>query len=699
MVSQQVKQRIEALKREINRHRYRYHVLDAPKISDAAWDSLKKELADLEDQYPQFITSDSPTQRVGGKPLDKFSKVSHPQPMLSLNDAFSREDVEAWQERIKKLLSLETALEYFLELKIDGLAIELIYRDGVLALGATRGDGTIGEDVTQNLKTVGAIPLVLRQPAEWEKEALEQIGIRRAERLPREVVVRGEVFMTKKEFGRLNKDQKYAGGQTYANPRNVAAGSIRQLDPRITASRRLDSFAYALLTDLGQRTHSQEHDLLRLLGFKTNPENRLGKDLAGVESFHHMWGKRRERLPYEIDGIVVIVNPNDHFQRLGVVGKAPRGAIAYKFAGREATTVVEDIRVQVGRTGALTPVAVLRPVSLGGIRISRASLHNEDEIKRLGLKIGDTVVVERAGDVIPKVTRVLEGMRTGAERAFRMPRKCPLCGSAVVRKPGEVVRYCVNPGCFGQQRERIIHFVARNAFDIEGLGEKIVEQLINESLITDPADVFRLTEGDLTVLERFAEKSARNLIEAVQAKKRVSLPRLLVALSIRHVGEETAIDLARHFGSLEMIQSATLEELQAVPNIGGVVAESIHEWFRNGENRTFIEKLRKAGVKIERKDATIRRDGADDGAKTTEETRFKSRKFQGLTFVFTGQLETLPRDEAQEKVRESGGEVSASVSKNTDYVVIGDSPGSKYEKAKKLGVKTINEKEFLQMLS
>lgn len=682
MTLKEAKQRIEALKREINRHRYKYHVLDAPEISDTAWDSLKKELFDLEEQYPQFVTPDSPTQRVGGRPLDKFLKVRHPQPMLSLNDAFSREDLESWEERIRKLLSQRASLRYFCELKIDGLAIELIYRDGVLALGATRGDGTIGEDVTQNLKTVGAIPLTLRQPPEWESEALKRIGIPAPDTLPKEVVVRGEVFMTKKEFKRLNRYQERINGPIYANPRNVAAGSIRQLDPAITASRRLDSFAYALLTDLGQRTHSQEHDLLRLLGFKTNPENRLVDNLAGVEDFHDVWEKRRERLPYEIDGIVVITNSNDYFRRLGIAGKAPRGAIAYKFAGREATTMVEDIRVQVGRTGALTPVAVLRPVSLGGIRISRASLHNEDEIKRLGLKIGDTVVVQRAGDVIPQVVRVLEGMRTGAERSFSMSRKCPICGSGIIRKPGEAAHYCVNSTCFGQQRERIGHFVARNAFDIDGLGEKIVEQLIHEGLVVDPADVFNLTEGDLTGLERFAEKSARNLIEAIKVKRKIALPRLLVSLSIRHVGEETAIDLARYLGSLEKIQGATLEDLEAVPNIGGVVAQSIHEWFRDAKNRAFLEKLKRAGVKAEE-----------------EETRVKSQKLRGLKLVFTGQLETLSRDEAQEKVRELGGEVSAAVSKNTDYVVIGEFPGSKYDRAKKLGIKTLTEKELLAMLA
>lgn len=679
MVPHEAKKRIEALKREINHHRYRYHVLDKPEISDAAWDSLKKELADLEEKFPQFVTPDSPTRRVGGKPLEKFAKVRHPQPMLSFNDAFVPEDMAAWEKRFKKLLAASARPEYFCELKIDGLAIELIYKDGALAVGATRGDGTTGEDVTQNLKTIEAIPLVLRGLGEWQKEA-ERSGIE-IEALPKEIVVRGEVFMAKRDFRRLNKEQEKKGGQAYANPRNVAAGSIRQLDPKITASRRLDSFAYAMVTDLGQKTHEEEHTLLKLMGFKTNPENRLAQNLQQVEKFHAGWAGKRDRISYEIDGIVVIVNQNDYFGRLGVAGKAPRGAIAYKFAGKEAATVVEDIEVSVGRTGALTPVARLRPVSVGGITITHASLHNEDEIGRLGLKIGDTVIVQRAGDVIPRITRVLTRVRTGKERVFSMPEKCPLCGSAVIRKENEVARYCSNPECFGKRYQNILHFVSKNAFDIEGLGEKIVEQLLEEGLIKDAADLFTLTLGDIEPLERFAEKSAKNLVEAIGAKKNIVLPRFLVSLSIRHVGEETAIDLARHFGTLEKIMRAGREDFEKIPNVGSVVARSITGWFKDKGNRALVEKLKKAGVKVE-----------------SEKAKFKSLKFKGLTFVFTGELETMTRGEAQEKVRELGGDVSSSVSKNTDYVVAGESPGSKFTRAQKLGVKIIGEEDFLKLI-
>ncbi|MDP3794960.1 MAG: NAD-dependent DNA ligase LigA [bacterium] len=681
MTKSEAKKRVEALRREINYHRYRYHVLDRQEISEAALDSLKKELFDLEQQFPEFITPDSPTQRVGGRVLEKFAKVPHPQPMLSFNDAFSLDDMNAWEERIKRLLPNGTGLDYFCELKIDGLAIELIYRNGLLAKGATRGDGLIGEDITQNLKTIEAIPLRVREPSEWPQESVQMVKAPSIRTLPKEIVVRGEVFITKKEFAKLNEAQAAKGESVYANPRNVAAGSLRQLNPNITASRRLDSFAYALVTDMGQETHADEHVLLDLLGFKINPDNAPVGNLREVELYHAFWTRSRDELPYEIDGIVVLVNRNEYFRRLGVVGKAPRGAIAYKFAAREATTIIEDIIVQVGRTGALTPVALLRPVSLGGVKVSRATLHNEDEIKRLHLKIGDTVIVQRAGDVIPKIMSVLERTRTGEEREFHFPGRCPLCASPVIRKAGEAMYFCTNQQCFGQQRERTIHFVAKNAFDIAGLGDKIIEQLLDEGLIADPADLFKLTEGDLMPLERFAEKSARKLVEMIQSRKAIALPRFLVALSIRHVGEETALDLARNFGTLEALMEASLEELERLPNIGAVVAQSIREWFSDNANRAFIDKLQAVGVRVERE--------------TTAKTK---GKFTGLAFVFTGELETLSRAEAQAKARELGADVSASVSKNTDYVVAGENPGSKHDKAKQLGVKIITEKEFLGMV-
>jgi len=674
MVKKEAKQRIEKLKRLINHHRYLYHVLDRQEISDAALDSLKKELFDLEQKFPEFITLDSPTQRIGGKPLEKFEKVRHPQPMLSFNDAFSEKDMKEWLERISKLLSEgeQKEIDFFCELKIDGLAIELIYESGILKTGSTRGDGVIGEGVTQNLKTIEAIPLKSRDQIEV------QIRVRPGSD---PIIVRGEVFIPQKEFERLNKEQKKRSLAPFANPRNVAAGSIRQLDPKITASRHLDSYAYDLITDLGQKTHEQEHQILKTLGFKTNPHNKYCKDLVEVFKFHKFWQKERAKLPYEIDGIVVIINPNEIFGKLGVVGKAPRGSIAFKFALKQATTQIEDIKVQVGRTGALTPVAYLKPVQVGGVIISRATLHNEDEIKRLGVKIGDTVIVGRAGDVIPDIVKVLPELRTGKERRFKMPQKCPACDAKLIKPEDEVLWRCPNPKCFAQQRRYFYHFISKRAFNVVGLGPKIIDRLIEEGLVSDPADLFELEEGDLVPLERFAEKSAQNLIEAIQSRKKITLARFIYALGIRNVGEETALDLAEYFSSLEELKKASLVNLTAVMDIGPVVAQSIYDWFYQKRNLQFLEKLEKAGVKIE-----------------APKVKAKKLKIKGLTFVLTGSLETMTREEVKAKIRELGGEISESVSKKTDYVVVGKEPGSKYEKAKKLGLKTINEKEFLKML-
>jgi DNA ligase (NAD+) len=667
MSKKEAQKRIEKLKELINYHRYLYHVLDKQEISPEALDSLKKELFDLEQKYPEFITPDSPTQRVGGKPLEKFEKVRHPTPMLSFNDAFSEKDIEDWLERISKLLKKEERekIDFYCEPKIDGLAIELIYENNILKVGSTRGDGLIGEDITQNLKTIEAIPLKLREIKE---------------KLPKTIVVRGEVFISKKEFERVNKEQKKKGLPTYANPRNLAAGSVRQLDPKITASRNLDSFCYDLISDLGQKTHQKEHEILKELGFKTNPYNKYCQNLKEIFEFHKEIQKKREELPYEIDGIVVTINDNKIFEKLGVVGKAPRGAIAFKFPLKQATTIVEDIKVQVGRTGALTPVAYLKPVKVGGVTISRATLHNEDEIKRLGVKIGDTVIVGRAGDVIPDIIKVLPELRTDKEREFKMPKKCPACGQKVLKSKGEVVLRCQNPDCFARKREYFYHFIQKGAFDIVGLGAKIVDRLIEEGLVEDPADLFLLKEGDLIPLERFAEKSAKNLIEAIQSKKEITLAKFIFALGIRGVGEETAQDLANHFGSLEKLKKATKEELQEILDIGPVVAGSIFNWFREKKNLEFLKKLKKVGIEI-------------------ESLKPKVKRLKGKTFVLTGTLETLTREEAKEKIRELGGKVSSSVSKKTDYLVLGKEPGSKYEKAKKLGIKIIDEKQFLKILS
>jgi len=670
MTKYEAKKRIEKLKKVINHHRYLYHAHDRQEISDSALDSLKKELFDLEKLFPALLTSDSPTQRIGGKPLEKFEKVRHPEPMFSFNDAFSEDDMKDWLERVSKLLTTEekSEIDFFCELKIDGLAIELIYEQGIFKTGSTRGDGIIGEDVTQNLKTIEAIPLKL----ENRDSKLE---------IPSRLVVRGEVFIPKGEFEKINQEQVKKSLAPYANPRNVAAGSIRQLDPKVTAFRGLDSFAYDLVTDLGQKTHQEKHQILKALGFKTNPHNKYCKNLKEVFDFHKASKKLREKLSYEIDGIVVIINPDEIFEKLGVVGKAPRGAIAYKFPLKQATTIIKDIVVQVGRTGALTPVAILKPVKVGGVTISRATLHNEEEIKRLGVKIGDTVIVGRAGDVIPDIIKVLPELRTGKEKVFRMPKKCPSCRARIIKPEGEVVWRCPNPKCSAQLREYFRHFISKGAFDISGLGPKIIDRMIDEGLISDPSDLFALEEGDLLPLERFAEKSVKNLIKAIQSRKKIQLSKFIYALGIRNVGEETSMDLADYFGSLEKLKKANLKDLEKVMDIGPVVAKSIYDWFSQKSNSEFLEKLKKVGIKIE-----------------NPKIKTKDLKFKGKVFVLTGSLEAITREGAKEKIRLLGGEISESVSKRTDFVVAGKEPGSKFEKAKKLGIKIIREKEFLKLI-
>jgi len=665
----EVKKRIEKLKKLINHHRYLYHVLDRQEISDAALDSLKKELFDLEQKYPEFVTPDSPTQRVGGRPLKKFEKVKHSQPMLSFNDAFSEEDMKDWEERIKKLLTPEEIekLNYFCELKFDGLAIELIYKNGILETGSTRGDGIIGENVTQNIKTIESIPLRLRT-----KKG--------------EVIVRGEAIIFKKDFLRMNKMREEAGLPVYANPRNVAAGSIRQLDPKITAQRRLTFFAYDLVSDLGQTTHQEEHKILKDLGFKVNSYSKFCKDLKQVFEFREQWKRDREKLEYEIDGIVAIVNENKIFQKLGTVGKAPRGAIAYKFPLKQAETIIENIKIQVGRTGAVTPVACLKPVEIGGTTISRATLHNEDEIKRLGVKIGDTVIVGRAGDVIPEVVKVLKELRTGKEKVFRMPKVCPFCGTKLVRPAGEVIWRCPNPDCQARQRRYLYHFVSKGAFDIDGLGPKIVDQLFENNLISDPADIFQLKEGDLMPLEGFAEKAAKNLINSINSKKEINFGRFIYALGIKEVGEQTAQDLANYFKDLKELKEASLEKLMGIKDIGPETAKSIYNWFLQKKNFALLEKLKKAGVKIKYH-------------KTVPFVRKGLSEITGKTFVLTGSLSSLTREEAKEKIRNLGGRVSSIVSRNTDFLVLGKEPGSKLQKAKKLGVKIIDEKTFLDYVN
>ena len=690
----EIKKRIEKLKTEINKHRYAYHVLDKSTIPDAALDSLKKELFDLEQQFPEFITPDSPTQRIGGEPLKQFKKVLHEKPMLSFNDAFSEQDMKDWLKRNENFLKDSKFkiqnLNYYCELKIDGLAIELTYENGILAQGSTRGDGAIGEDITQNLKTVDAIPLKLLKPEEIEKN-IRSFGLNpKAYNLkPKNLVIRGEVFLNLKDFERLNREAEKAGGKIFANPRNMAAGSIRQLNPKITASRKLDSFQYAIVSDIGQKTHQEEHLLLKAFGFKTNPNNKPANSLEEVFEFRNYWEEHRKSLKYEIDGIVVIIDDNKIYGRLGVVGKAPRGAIAYKFSPKEVTTILENIKVQVGRTGALTPVAILKPVEVGGITITHATLHNYDQIKRLGLKIGDTVIVSRAGDVIPQITSVLKNLRSGNETEFHMPKTCPIDSSKIIAD-GAIYK-CSNPYCGARLRENLYHFASRAAFDIRGLGPQIIDRFLDEGLITDAADIFQLKEGDIAILERFGEKSAQNLIREINSKKIIGLPRFLYSLGILNVGEETSRALTREFpisnfqfpikNLISNFKKLSADDLQKIPDIGPQVSKSIYDWFHTERNIKLLEKLEHVGVKI-----------------ISDKRQAISDKLKGKTFVLTGTLESMSREEAKEKIRALDGEISESVSKKTDYVVAGAEPGSKLDKAKKLGVKILEEKEFLKLL-
>ncbi len=669
---EQVKKRIEALKRVINYYRYQYHVFDKQEISDAALDSLKKELFDLEQKYPEFITPDSPSQRVGGKALDKFKKIRHKTPMLSFNDAFSKEDVEKWDKRIKKLLDIDEkeSIEYFCELKFDGLAIELKYVKGVLTEGSTRGDGTIGEDITQNLKTIESIPL---------KVFLNKLD---PEQRNKEIIVRGECLISKKEFLKINKQREEKGLPPYANPRNIAAGSVRQLDPKITAERRLIAYFYALASDLGQKTHQEEHKILRMLGFKIHNDSKVCRGLEEVFKFHDFWQEKRDSLPFQIDGVVVQVNENKLFNTLGAVGKAPRGAIAYKFPLQQAETIVRDIKIQIGRTGAATPVAVLKPVVIGGTTISSATLHNADEIKRLGLKIGDTVIVGRAGDVIPKVLKVLKKARSGSEKTFKMPSICPSCGAKMVKPQGEVIWRCPNAKCSQRRERNLYHFVSKSAFDIEGLGPKIVKRLLEKNIISEPADLFKLQTKDLLPLESFAEKAAENLIKAIKAKKRISFQRFIYALGIPGVGEETAALLSRRFSSIEKLVSANKAELQALKDIGPETSEEIYSFFHSPQTISELKKLFAAGVRIS----------------YPTKNRKAAKEFSGKKFAITGILQSMTREEAKEKIVSLGGKWVNSISAKTDFLVVGKNPGSKLIKARQVGIKTISESEFLNML-
>lgn len=680
--------RIEKLRHEIDRYRYQYHVLNALEISEAALDALKHELYKLEQEFPELITKDSPTQRVAGEPAKGFKKVPHAAPMLSLEDVFSREEADEWVARIKKMRP-RAEIEFYAEVKMDGLALSIIYEDGKLIQGATRGNGRIGEDVTHNVRTIEALPLTLRVPSDHEVERFlkKHHGKVNAATVTRtltkhtgRIEVRGEVYMLRKQLEALNKKLKARGEPLLANPRNASAGGIRQLDPKMAAERGLSFLGWQLLGDLGTTTHEQVHEMLALLGVPTNELNRLCKDIAAVESFQEDVGKKRDKLPYQIDGIVVNVNDDALFESLGVVGKTPRGAVAWKYAAEQGTTIVREIQVSVGRTGALTPVAVMDPVQLAGTTVTHASLHNEDEIKRLGLKIGDTVIVEKAGDIIPKIIEVLPRLRTGKEKAFHMPKKCPMCGSPVSRREGEVATVCTNSKCFAQELAKLLHFVGRATLDIRGIGDKIAEQLLQQGLIHEPADLFSLKAGDFLGLEGFAEVSANKLVTEIQSHRSIALDRFINALGIRHVGEETARDLAASFGSIQELRKASVEDLQGVEGIGDVVAESLGAYFHDKHEVEKLDRLLKV-IDVE-----------------TMKRRVPG-KLTGTSWVITGTLEVLSREEAKEKIRALGGDVSENVSKNTTYVVVGAEPGSKYEKAKKLGIDILDEKGLLKKLS
>lgn len=675
MTRAEARKRIAKLRKVINHHRYLYHVLDRSEISPDALDSLKHELFKLEQQYPELITPDSPTQRVAGKALGQFQKVRHDVPMLSIEDIFSEQELREWGAYLKRLLGVLPP-EYFCELKIDGFAISLMYEKGLFKVGSTRGDGIIGEDVTQNLKTIESVPLKLEPQGEFKKKEIEDHIAKKIE--AGTVEVRGEVYMDKADFEKLNAELQKRGGKVFANPRNLAAGSIRQLNPRLVASRPLKFLAYDLVTDLGQVSHAQEHHILAFLGFKTD-RGKICRSLDEIIAFWKGIEQSRERLPFQIDGVVVSVNNNDIFQKLGVVGKSPRGIRAFKFSPRQATTRILDIKLQVGRTGAVTPVAVLEPVRVGGVTISRATLHNADEIKRLGVKIGDTVVVGRAGDVIPAVSQVLKDLRTGKERDFHMPASCPVCGTGLTKKRGEAIWRCLNPVCAAIKREFLYHFASREAFNIEGLGPQIINQLMDVGLVTWAPDLFGLKEGDLVSLERFGEKSAQNLMRSIQGNKRIPLANFIYALGIRHVGYQTAQALAQYFSSIASLTEAEEEELRKVPEIGFEVSKSIYNWFQLKRNQKLIQDLLKAGVEI------------------LPPPR-RGKQLAGKTFVFTGVLSSMTRFEAAKKVRMLGGHLTTSVSKDTDYLVLGENPSSKLEKARRLSVVILNEKDFLQMI-
>jgi DNA ligase (NAD+) len=666
---QSIEKKIRKLREEVRRHEDLYYLEDNPEISDREYDELIEQLRKLETEHPEFVTSDSPTQRVGGRPAEGFPAFIHRSPMLSLDNSSNIDELRAFDARCRKLAG-EQPIEYVAELKIDGLSLSIHYADGTFVRGVTRGDGSRGEDVSSNVRTIRSIPLKLRE---------------KAAKVANEIEVRGEAYLARKVFERINQEREDEGEPRFANPRNAAAGTLRQLEPAITARRRLGMFAYDALA--GERkafaTHWEALNWMESAGFRVNPHRELCDSIEGVIDFCNKMETQREELDYEIDGLVVKVNSTAMQEEFGATGKAPRWAIAYKYPARQATTRVNEIIVSVGRTGALTPVAMLEPVPLGGVTVSRSTLHNEDEIGRLGLRVGDWVLIERGGDVIPKVLKVLESKRTGKEKKFQMPVKCPVCGGRVSRPEGEAVSRCVAADCPAQLIGRLLHFASRRAMRIEGLGGALADQLIEKKMVRDIADLYSLTLDQLVSLERMAKKSATNILDQIEASKSRDLWHLIYGLGIRHVGERTAGILAREFGSLKKLAGATVEELDDVHEIGLTMAQSIHDWFADPGNASLCERLSAAGVRTE----------IEKSAAVTEE-----QTFAGKSFVLTGTLPGLTRDEASAMIDARGGRVSSSVSKKTDFVLAGAEPGSKLEKATKLGVKVIDEAAFRKML-
>lgn len=687
MAPKDVKDRLEKLRKTIEHHRQLYHTLDKPEITDEAYDSLVKELESIEAKYPELMTADSPSQRVGGAPLKEFKKVRHEVAQWSFDDVFDFEELKKWDEKVKNFINKARAtdvvgdlhaekLEYCCELKIDGLKVILTYKDGKFVQGATRGDGTTGEDVTRNIKTIRSVPLSLAKSSNAN------------------LVVVGEAWMSVKDLEKINETREKAGEQIYANTRNLAAGSLRQLDSKVTASRKLDSFIYDIDKLDGEKlptTQSAELELLARLGFQTNPHYKVCADLAAVQKFYEEWDKKRHNLPYQLDGVVIKVNSRKIQEVLGYTGKSPRWGVAYKFPAEQVTTILEDIIFQIGRTGVVTPVAVLKPVRVAGSVVSRATLHNEDEIRRLDVRLGDTVILQKAGDVIPDIVSVVKDLRPTKSKPFVWPTHVDGCGGdgRIERIAGQAAWKCVAADSLDQHKRKLYYFTSKKCFDIDGLGPKIIDLLLEHGVISTFDDIFMIKREDLLALPRFAEKSADNLIASITKARKITLPKFLASLSIPQVGEETAYDLAKNFDSVDLLSSAKREDFLSIYGVGEVVADSLASWFKNTDNRALLKRLLKH-VEIVKDVGGV--------AATATATVVAAKSLEGQTFVFTGTMPNLDRDEAQAIVRRLGGNVSSSVSAKTSFVVAGEEAGSKLDKAKELGVKVIGEKDFLAMI-